>query len=94
VLVVKYLRDVIAYEAALLTLQDARNQGREARTVVRLEYDLMAVLLALDAGKRPRRIRREAGHWFVRCGVVGLSFALTLASPPVMQPRVIKPGNS
>ena len=70
-----YLADVAAYEEALLDLQDARDRGLDATVVFHVEHDLAAILRALDAGSRPRRIpaRRAAFEARLRDGRIELA---------------------
>lgn len=58
-LAMPYLGDVVSYEAGLLALKEARNRGAAATVVIRVEHDIDAITRALDAGRRPRRIRRQ-----------------------------------
>jgi hypothetical protein len=60
---VAYLREVIAYEEAVLTLEEAGGKTAEVRVPFR--YDPGALLGALAAGKRPRNIPRR------KCVLVG-----------------------
>jgi hypothetical protein len=74
-LAMPYLADVVEYEAGLLALQEARNRGVNATVPIRLGHDIGTIIQALDAGKRPRRVRGQTSFIIgrVRSGAVVLS---------------------
>jgi hypothetical protein len=55
-LAVPYLVDVIAYEAGLLTMKEARDRRANTKVHIRVEHDVEAITRSLEAGKRPKRI--------------------------------------
>jgi hypothetical protein len=64
---VKYLPEVIAYEYALLKLEQARS-GTPPAQCIRFEHDPGALLACLAAGKRPRSIPQRPCLVVARAG--------------------------